>query len=94
MANQTEEDHQNTDKKYRMVLELVKEAGQNYYGVSSPKVIQLVTATKAELDRCIKAGANVKYVDLGISKHKPSPEQIPKLETERDKHRDIEPDLT
>lgn len=94
MSQQTDEERQKTDKNYRIILDLVKQAAQNVYGVSSPKVMALVSETKAQLDKRIKAGVDLSNVDLGIPKQNRSPALMPSLETGQDKDRNIEPDLT
>lgn len=83
MAEQSDDERNQTDKNYRLILELVREAAQNCYGTGSPKVIALVAETRTELDKRIKAGVDLKNIDLEPHNTKSAIAQMPSLEPQK-----------
>ena len=87
MPQQTDAQREQSDAKYRLILELVSHAAQNIYGAGSPNIDALVTETKAQLDKKIKAGVDLNDVDLKQLKNKSVAAQVPALEAEKDQDR-------
>lgn len=87
MPQQTDEQREQSDAKYRLILELVSHAAQNIYGAGSPNIDALVAQTKDQLDKKIKAGVDLNDVDLKQLKNKSVAAQVPALEPEKDQDR-------